>query len=121
MRFLVDAQLPYRLVNALAEFGHDTIHTLDLPEGNATSDREVASAADRDNRIVVTKDGGFRDSHLLKEKPRRLLHVSTGNITNQALLELVRRHFKEIERAFERGSYVELTVDSLIIHSYQPE
>src|SRR5690606_5139445 len=67
------------------------------------------------------RTGGFRDSHLLKEKPRRLLHVSTGNITNQALLELVRRHFKEIERAFERGSYVELTVDSLIIHSYQPE
>lgn len=65
MRFLVDAQLPYRLVNALAEFGHDTIHTLDLPDGNATSDREVASAADRDNRIVVTKDGGFRESHLL--------------------------------------------------------
>lgn len=121
MRFLVDAQLPYRLVNALAELGHDAIHTLDLPDGNATSDHGVASVADRDDRIVVTKDGGFRDSHLLNAKPRRLLHVTTGNITNRALLDLVRSHFNEIERAFERGGYVELRADSLIIHTGQSE
>lgn len=121
MRFLVDAQLPYRLVNTFVELGHGAIHTLDLSDGNATSDHGVASAADRDDRIVVTKDGGFRDSHLLKAKPRRLLHVTTGNITNKALLELVRRHFNEIERAFERGGYVELKADSLIIRTGQPE
>lgn len=121
MRFLIDAQLPHRLANALADLGHDTIHTLDLPDRNATSDYEVASAADRDDRILITKDGGFRDSHLLKGQPRRLLHVTTGNITNKALLDLVRSHFAEIERAFQRGSYVELTADSLIIHSDQPE
>lgn len=117
MRFLVDAQLPRRLANALADLGHDAIHTLDLPDRNATADREVTSVADRDDRIVVTKDGDFRDSHLLVGQPRRLLHVTTGNITNAALLDLVRSHLAEIERAFERGSYVELTADSLIIHT----
>lgn len=121
MRFLVDAQLPYRLVTALAELGYDAIHTLDLPDGNITPDHEVASAAERDDRIVVTKDGGFRDSHLLKGKPRRLLHVTTGNITNEVLLDLVRSHINEIERAFQRGRYVELTADSLIILAEQPE
>lgn len=121
MRFLIDAQLPRRLATALAGSGHDTIHTLDLPGGNRTPDHEVASAADRDDRILVTKDGGFRDSHLLKGEPRRLLHVTTGNITNRALLDLVHHHFDQIERAFERSSYVELKEDSLVVHSDRPE
>jgi len=121
VRFLVDAQLPRRLATALTDVGHDAIHTLDMPGGNATKDREVTSAADRDDRIVVTKDGDFRDSHLLMGQPRRLLRVTTGNITNAALFELVHSHLAEIEGAFERGSYVELTADSLVIHTDQPE
>ncbi|MBI3650965.1 MAG: DUF5615 family PIN-like protein [Acidobacteria bacterium] len=34
MKFLVDAQLPRRLANKLREFGHESLHTLDLPNGN---------------------------------------------------------------------------------------
>jgi predicted nuclease of predicted toxin-antitoxin system len=34
MKFLVDAQLPRRLIHRLREAGHDAIHTLDLPDGN---------------------------------------------------------------------------------------
>jgi len=32
------------------------------------------------------------------------------------VLELVRRHLSQIERAFARSCYVELTADSLVIH-----
>jgi hypothetical protein len=35
MKFLVDAQLPRRLIPRLQEAGHEAIHTLDLPLGNA--------------------------------------------------------------------------------------
>ena len=121
MRFLVDAQLPRRLANALAALGHDTIHTLDLPDRNTATDREVTSVADREDRIVVTKDGDFRSSQLLVGRPRRLLHVTTGNITNAALLDLMHRNLAEVERAFEGGSYVELTADSLVIHTDRAE
>jgi len=38
MKFLVDAQLPRRLVFRLQESGHEAIHTLDLPLGNRTPD-----------------------------------------------------------------------------------
>ena len=38
MKFLIDAQLPQKLVGWLQEKGHDAIHTLDLPRKNATSD-----------------------------------------------------------------------------------
>ena len=53
MRFLVDAQLPKRLVEWLNEAGHDAVHTLDLPRGNRTSDAELCDVALREQRIVI--------------------------------------------------------------------
>lgn len=120
MRFLIDAQLPRRLARGLNDLGHDSIHTLDLPAKNATKDAEVIEVADRDERIVVTKDSDFRDSHLLAGEPAQLLHVTTGNIANDELIELFRTHLVEVEQAFTHNRYVELTSDSLIIHR-EPE
>lgn len=82
MKFLVDAQLPTRLARFLSSSGHDALHTLELPDGNRTTDARIAEIADGSDRVVVTKDRDFRDSHLLTRSPRRLLVVATGNITN---------------------------------------
>jgi len=38
------------------------------------------------------------------------LHVTTGNITNDALLDLMRNHLGEVERAFKLSGYVEMTI-----------
>ncbi len=116
MNFLVDAPRPSRLALALAEFGHDAIHTLDLPDRNATADTEVARRADEDDRIVVTKDGDFPNDHVLLGRPRRVLHVTTGNIVNADLLELVRRALPSIEHAFAQGDLVELNRTSIVVH-----
>lgn len=49
MKFLVDAQLPRRLVLRLREAGHDAVHTLDLPDGNQTSDAQVNAISMQSN------------------------------------------------------------------------
>ena len=116
MRFLVDAQLPPRLVDLLADAGHDAIHTATLPRGNASTDDEVVDRAESDDRIVVTKDIDFRDGHLLRQKPRRLLLVRTGNVTNTALLDHVGAHLNEIVDAFDGADFIELGATSLIVH-----
>jgi predicted nuclease of predicted toxin-antitoxin system len=116
VKFLVDAQLPRRLARELVDLGHDAIHTLDLPDKNATPDGEIMSVADREDRIVVTKDGDFRTRHLISGVPRKLLHVTTGNMTNDALLDTFRVHLAEIEAAFEESGHVELTEDAVISH-----
>ena len=36
--------------------GCDVLHTLDLPEGNRSSDRTISSIADHDERVVFSKD-----------------------------------------------------------------
>ena len=116
MRFLVDAQLPARLARLLDEVGHDALHTSDLADGNRSTDAQIAERADRDGRVVVTKDRDFRDSHLLTGSPRQLLVVATGNITNSALLELFAANLEEIVTALTEVDFVEISPDSLVLH-----
>ena len=65
MKFLVDAHLPKRLASFLNAEGHDAIHTRDLPVGNRTSDATINQVSMAEQRIVITKDSDFMDSHLL--------------------------------------------------------
>jgi predicted nuclease of predicted toxin-antitoxin system len=69
MNFLVDAHLPRRFVFYLRQVGHDAIHTLDLPNANRTSDADIIQMAIQEQRIVITKDADFVDSHLLQGRP----------------------------------------------------
>src|SRR5574337_519848 len=82
MRFLVDAHLPRRIARRLQAAGHDVLHTLDLPDGNRTTDAEINAISLREQRVVVTKDADFVNSFLLKHQPYKLLLISTGNIKN---------------------------------------
>ena len=116
MKFLVDAQLPVRLARRLAPVGHDVVHTSELPAGNRTTDADICRLADAEDRVVVTKDRDFRDSHLLRSTPRRLLIVATGNINNEALLRLFDEHLDAVIAALEEARYVEIGSDRLIVH-----
>jgi predicted nuclease of predicted toxin-antitoxin system len=121
VKFLVDAQLPARVAAFLAAAGHDAIHTSELPDGNRTTDRQIAERADTEGRVVVTKDSDFRDSHLLTGRPAKLLVVATGNITNNALLELLGRALDAVVEAFDHADFVELHRDDLVVHQRRSE
>ncbi len=116
MRFLVDAQLPVRLARQISAAGHDVLHTAELPDGNRTTDAEVARRADADDRVVVTKDRDFRDGHLLRSTPRRLLIVATGNISNNDLLALFSLHLDAIAAALDEVRFVEVWPNQLVVH-----
>lgn len=70
--------------------GHDARHTRELPDGNATSDEDIMTIADHEDRV--------------------------GNLSNEALLAMVVGHLAEIEEALLRCLHVELTATSLICH-----
>ncbi len=116
MKLLIDAQLPARLAEFLNRAGHDALHTIGLPDGNRSTDSQIAQHADTENRGVVTKDQDFRDGHLLGRSPRKLLVVATGgNITNDALLSLFELHLDAIVSALGEADFVELTQDALAL------
>lgn len=108
MKLLIDAHLPRRMVRWLTDAGCDAIHTLDLPQGNRTSDRELSEFADREERILVTKDADFVNSHLLSRQPTKLLLVTTGNISNRQLEQLVAPVVAQIVAEFENHFFLEL-------------
>jgi len=116
MNFLVDAQLPRHLCHWLRQRGHDSVHTLDLPDGNRTTDHEVMRIADTENRIVITKDEDFVQSHLLRGEPKKLLLISTGNIRNDSLLQIFEISLATVIEALEADSFIELTANDIIVH-----
>jgi predicted nuclease of predicted toxin-antitoxin system len=121
VRFLVDAQLPARLARLFENHGHDAVHCSSLPNGNRSTDAEIVSLADAEDRVVVTKDRDFRDSHLLRGAPRRLLIVTTGNIGNTDLLSLFDTNLETVVGALEEARFVEIGPAGLIVHDDRPD
>jgi len=116
MRFVLDAMLPRRLARRLNASGHDAVHTLDLPLGNRTSDRDIRALADRDGRVVVTKDADFVSAHVISGSPARLLLVSTGNAGNDELEVRLFAQLALIEECVVEPGFVELTRHGLVVH-----
>jgi len=115
MRFLVDAQLPRRIVGWLNKAGCDAVHTRDLPAGNRSSDKQLLEFAEQEQRVVVTKDEDFVNSHLLSGRPAKLLLVSTGNISNRELEQLLVPLIPSLVTEFHTNAFLELGRAGLIV------
>lgn len=116
MKFLVDAQLPVRLAKLLQEAGYDTIHTKNLPQSNRTTDIEINKLSIQESRIVISKDSDFLDSFLLRQEPYKLLQITTGNISNQELINLFFSNLPRLIGLFQQHSVIELSRNSIIVH-----
>ena|SRR5215216_3553175 len=116
MKFLIDAQLPRRLAAELKQAGFQATHTIELPEGNRTTDQALIKLSIASQLVLVTKDSDFVQSFLLKREPWKLLLVSTGNINNDDLKTLFQRNVHQIAEALRTFDFVELNRTSLICH-----
>lgn len=116
MKFLVDAQLPPKLCEILQMVGLDSEHVDLLPHGDETSDKDIASYANQNNLIVITKDSDFYHSHMIFGEPKKLLLITTGNIKNGELFDLFRINIPTIKNLFNKCDYVELANDSIVGH-----
>ena len=61
-----------------------------------------------DQRVVISKDTDFYYSHLLHQRPHKLLLVRTGNIRARELKDLFQRQLPAILNALEHNSLVEV-------------
>jgi len=73
--------------------------------------------AEKENRIVISKDSDFYKSNLIEGKPEKLLFVTTGNIVNKDLVKLFELNFLTIKHYFDKGNkIVELDNSSIKVH-----
>lgn len=117
MKFLADAQLPKPLADFLSQNGHESSHTLDLPDKNKTTDKQIIEIADSENYVVVTKDDDFLKAFYLKRQPSKLILVRTGNISNTRLIEIFSLHILNIESMLSENPFIEIFRDEIVIHS----
>jgi len=108
MNFPVDAHLPPGPCVLLQAAGHDARHTAGLPAQNKTPDRVINELSVAEQRVVISKDTDFYYSHVLHNRPWKLLLVRTGNIRARELKELFERQLPAITQALETNSLVEL-------------
>ena len=116
MKFLIDAQLPKRLAAKLKQAGFEATHTLELPDGNRTTDQALITLSIADQSVLVTKDSDFVQSFLLKRQPWKLLLVSTGNISNDELMKLFQVNIGQIADLLTAFDFIELNRTNLICH-----
>lgn len=115
MNFIFDAQLPKSHSDFLNGRGHNSIHTLELDKKNKTPDSIITELAEKENRVVITKDYDFLQMHIIAGRPSILLFIKTGNISNNELLKLFERYVGEIINYLKVHSLIEMYTGELIV------
>ncbi len=116
MNFLIDAQLPHRLVHLFQTAGHEAIHVSTFAAGNRTRDSFINQYSFDHECVVVTKDSDFVNSFLISQRPYKLLLITTGNITNEQLASILMRSMSEITANFSTFSFIEINREAFIVH-----
>jgi predicted nuclease of predicted toxin-antitoxin system len=103
--FLIDAQLPPSLAEALRQAGCQAIHVIDLGLLAAT-DHQIWDEAISRSAVLVTKDRDFPIRRAASNNGPAILWVRVGNITNRKLIELALQALPAIIEAIERNEAV---------------
>jgi predicted nuclease of predicted toxin-antitoxin system len=103
--FLVDAQLPPSLAEALRQAGCQAVHVVDLGLLAAT-DQQIWDEAISRSAVLVTKDRDFSLRRAATNEGPAILWVRVGNTSNRKLIELVLRALPAIVDAIERDESV---------------
>ena len=117
MKFVVDEQLPRKLVLGLRSKGYEAIHADDIPHTlGKLSDIAICNFADAQDSIVITKDEDFWQQYLLMKKPKKLIYVTTGNIKNTDLFRLFEHNIDTLATHLEDNNVIEINQKEMIIH-----
>ena len=98
----------------MRERGFDVLHTLELPNRNATKDSEIRLLSLQDKRIVISKDADFYDSYTSKQEPYKLVYLTIGNLSNKELLQLFDKNLAHLIAVLKLSSVVEMNQHFLI-------
>ena len=116
MKFIVDAQLPKSVSDFLKLNGFDSIHTLDLPDKNRTTDKKIIEISNIERRVVITKDSDFLYNFLINYQPEKLIFIRTGNIENSFLINIISLHLTQILSSLLYHSLIEINQQEMIVH-----
>jgi predicted nuclease of predicted toxin-antitoxin system len=103
--FLIDAQLPPALAEALRNAACEAVHVADLGLLTATDQRIWDEAIFR-SAVLITKDGDFSLLRASSSAGPAILWVRVGNADNRTLIAQILSSLSSIINAIERGETV---------------
>jgi predicted nuclease of predicted toxin-antitoxin system len=105
LSFLVDAQLPPSLADALRQAGCQAVHVIELGLLSAT-DQQIWDEAISRSAVLVTKDRDFSLRRAARNDGPVILWIRVGNTSNRNLIDVLLRALPAIIDAIERGEAV---------------
>ena len=105
MKFLLDQNLPVRLIDVIAAFDHEVEHVRLM--GLATAgDREIWTLAASRGAVVVSKDRDFLSLAQRNANRQPLVHLNLGNCSNDDLYAVVRRDWTGVVARLIEGEVI---------------
>lgn len=92
MRFLIDADLSYRLRDVFERYGHEAVHASEVGLGQS-GDPEIATFARDTNRCLISGDFDFAD--LREYEPRHYAGIAILTLPRDALPPYIERVLSE--------------------------
>jgi len=105
LKFLLDQNLPVRLIDAITAFDHEVEHVRLM--GLATAgDREIWALAASRGAVVVSKDKDFLLLAQRSASGQPLVHLNLGNCSNDELCAIVRRDWTSVVARLTDGEAI---------------
>ena len=106
MQVLCDVHISYKLVNFLLSKGIATLHVNQILDKLFTKDSDIALFADTNAYVLISKDADFKQSHLLKNTPKKLIKINLGNISNQVLIEIFEKNLAYFLQIAQKDTFL---------------
>ena len=105
MKFLIDQNLPVRMVDVISAFDHDIEHVKLMGLATA-SDTDIWALAASQGMVVVSKDKDFLTLARHSVKGQQLVHLNLGNCSNDTLYDIVRRDWMMVVVRLMQGEVI---------------
>jgi len=108
MNFLCDVHISIKFAKFIELKGYNCIHVNTILDSWFTKDQDISKFVDQEGMILISKDIDFKNSHFVKNTPRKLVKINLGNISNDDLIAIFDNILPQIGSTF-------LNNDSFII------
>jgi len=113
MKILIDAHLPKSISRCFKDCY--VIHTSSLMNQNNTTDQEINELSLLKERIVITKDDGFKHSFNTLCQPFKLILVKLGNSRIKDVISYFQKNNQKIKELITEHSFLILEPEEIRI------
>ncbi len=98
MKFLCDVHISFKTLLFLKNLYPESEHVNHILNSYLSKDEEIINYADTHGFIIITKDRDFKNSFLVRKKPRKLIRINLGNLSNEHLIGILSENLEQIRQ-----------------------